>query len=233
MADKTIRSISSEELRHAAKLVDLKHGMELNNISRIELNTRVIANILNCIKSDNYLDISDGLYFLMGFLQKYKLNNFGDDFTDNLIKKIPELITVSQNSQVRSYALQFFVWLKDNYPNYREIMLDFLCSSDLSQKRCALTNYETYCMPKEVEPLLRFQNDSYVAELSMCGPLEYQFRNFALEKISKVIGKNFMLNKIKERHPDWGGDYVNWYDWEPFLDWHSNKNKKSIFDKKK
>ena len=98
--------------------------------------------------------------------------------------------------------------------------------------RSALINYETYCGKNEIEPLLHFQNDEYVADLAMRGPLEYQFRNIALEKICEVTGKNFMTNQLKERHPDWGNDYVSWYDWKPFLDWYGKKDKKSIFGRK-
>ncbi len=233
MADKTVRGFSAEQLRRAAMDIDPKHGMELENISKIVLNATIKENLLNCIQSTNQLDISDGLYFLMGLLQKNKLSSFGDDFIRTLIERIPILITVNQNSQIRTHALQFYVWLKGNYPDYRETMITFLGSDDLAQKKCAVNNYETFCKPEEIEPLLIFENDQYVAELSMCGPLAYQLRNLALEKISKVLNKNFMMNEIKERHPDWGNAYVSWYDWTPFVEWYKNKGKKSIFGRKK
>lgn len=204
MAGKTIRSFSAEQLRRAAMDIDPKHGMELESISKIKLDNTIISNILNCIQSSNHLDISDGLYFLMGLLQRYKLDAFGNDFIHRLINRIPELITIDQNAQVRSYALQFYVWLKDNYQDYRRTMLGFLKSSDLTQKKCALANYETFCNPGEIDPLLEFQNNPYVAEFSMCGPLKYQLRDLALEKIGKALNKNFIVNKLKEKHPDWG-----------------------------
>ena len=233
MVDKTVRSFFAEQLRRAAMDIDPKHGMVLENISKIALNDTIQENLLNCIQSTNQLDISDGLYFLMGLLQKSKLGSFGDDFIETLIERIPILITVNQSVQVRTHALQFYVWLKDNYPDYRETMIEFLRSDDLTQKKCALNNYETFYKPEEIEPLLIFENDQYVAELSMCGPLEYQLRNLALDKISKVLNKNFMINEIKEKHFDWGNVYVSWYDWSPFLEWYQKKSKKSIFGRKK
>ena len=210
---------AKERLRNRAKLND-PDGTALHNLPKITLDFRLIEDILACIKSVDPLDISYGLYFTIGLLQKYKLEDFGKEFTTYLINIIPTLFTKEQNAQVRMYALEFYVWLRDNYPSYRKNMLQFLNSDDLTQRRCALNNYETYCKDGEVKPLLIFQKDKLVSELSMCGPLEYQSRNIALEKIGKILGKNFMLNKVKEFNEDWNDD-VSFYDWKPFLDWYS------------
>jgi hypothetical protein len=226
MDNTTIRCLAAKQLRERAKKGDPENGTALQNIHKIGLDSLIVSEIKTCIESGSYLDVSTGLYFLIGLLQKYKLHDFGDDFIHYLVDRLPVLLKNNIKGQAKYYALKLFIWLKDYYANYRETMLSFLNSHDLGDRTQALESYETYCKPKEIEPLLKFQQDDYIAELAMCGPLEYKLRNLALEKISNLTGQNFLLNKIKESHPKWGNDYVSWYDWEPFLKWWDKERKK-------
>jgi hypothetical protein len=105
-------------------------------------------------------------------------------------------------------------------------MIEFLSSEDLGYIKKSLNSYETYCNAGEIEPLLSFGDNNYISELSMCGSLVYELRDLALEKISKVSGKNFLLNKNNEFSDKWKGN-VSWYDWKYFLEWYNSK-KKSI-----
>lgn len=227
MADETM-ILAAKRLEARAKKIspceDI-YKLDINDLCKIGLDITVIRDIKECLDSSSHVDICDGFFYLTGLLTHYELQSFGKNFIDYLVYRVPELIDKNQKSGVRSYALRFFVFLKDYYPNYRDKMMSLLDSEDLGSRLAALRNYETYAKPGEIEPLLKFQNDCDVAELAMCGPLIYESRNIALEKISKVTGKNFMTFKLKEHHPNWGSDYVSWYDWSTFLEWYAKKKK--------
>jgi len=225
MGNETIRCLAVKRLKERAKKIDPEHGTSLNNIYKIGLDASVINDIKDCLESKCNIDVSKGLYFLMGLLQHYKLAQFGDEFIIYLKNKIPTLITQEPKGQSSYFALDCYILLRNNYPDYRKKMLDLLNSTDLGYRKKALEHYETYCNPREIEPLLIFKNDSYSTELSMCGPLVFELRNLALEKICKALKKNFILTKKYEYQEKWNDD-VSWNDWEPFLEWwNKEKNK--------
>ncbi len=226
MDDTTISCLAAKQLRARAKKNDPAAGLMLDNIYKIGLDLSIINDIKTCIESENHIDVSEGLYFLMGLLKKYKLQDFGNDFAKFLTKRIPIVITKNQKTQAFYFALDFYIWLKDNYSDYREKMLEFLGSNDLGCRKKALSVYETYCRPGEIEPLFQFEHDNYIAELAMCGPLIYELRDLALEKIGKLCGKSFLQNKKSEYNSEWNGNVV-FYDWKPFWDWWNSKGKRS------
>jgi hypothetical protein len=195
------------------------YGIDLKDIYKIGLSQNVIDDIMMCLKSEDVSDISEGFYFLTGFLRKYSLKNFGNPFVTFLINRVPELLNHKEKI-IHYKALDYFVMLRSHYPNYREKMLTYLSDDDLGYRQIALLVYETYCKSKEIEPLLKFKNDDYASEISMNSYLVYKLRNLALKKIERLSGKNFRkYEKVEPRE----GTLVYWNDWEPFLEWWANQ----------
>jgi hypothetical protein len=223
MADKTVSCLAARRLKMRAKKDDPIDGTALHNIYKIGLEVSIIADIKSCLESENDRDIADGLYYIMGLLEKYDLKDFGMDFARYLIKRLPTLIDQNIGTQACYYAVDFYIWLKDNYPNYREKMMVFLNSDDLGYSRRALSAYETYCKEMEIEPLLKFEHHEKAFDQSMSGPWVYEFRDIALEQIGKLAGENFLIKKVSEHK---NTREIFWYSWEPFWEWWNKRSKK-------
>jgi hypothetical protein len=62
-----------------------------------------------------------------------------------------------------------------------------------------------------------FQNDDYMTEIGMGGPLMHAIRDDALMAIEVLCTKPFRRSKISKEVER--GLTVSWWDWQPFLDW--------------
>ncbi|MDH5228458.1 MAG: hypothetical protein OEY38_00135 [Gammaproteobacteria bacterium] len=207
----------SEELR---KLLSDATGVDTStlthsDIQKLGINSVVIQGVHNCLSSDDQADISTGFLFLNALLEKNKPGTFGTDFFKYLVGRLEKLLK-HESKYVCYQALELFVWLKDNYPNYREIMADYLISDDLGYRRIALYHYYTYAKKGEISPLIHFRQDDYAAEKGMNSDYFYELRDLALEKISSLAGKQFCSTRISEPYD---GTVVSWYDWSLFLEW--------------
>lgn len=172
-------------------------------------------NIDECLRSEDSLDIHAALNFLLHVFDRYPFNKLPPDLRKLLIERIPDFMH-HQDVTVRYVAQRFFVSLRDCFLDYRNTMLELLSSPDIGDRRNALYNYSTFCRAREIEPLIKFKDDEYAAEVRMGGPYEFEFRNLALETIEKIVAKEFS-KPLKEAPFD--ASTVTWYDWEPFLCW--------------
>ena len=134
-------------------------------------------------------------------------------------KFVSKIVTLSQGTykKIRSSCFKLLRSFHPKVSNYRNLMLEGLKDSDPTVRWEALLSYETYCYPKEVTPLEKFEHDNYCAEMNMSGPLNYELRNLALETIEKVIGENF---KKTEKLELTDNKEVSFYwDWTPYHKW--------------
>ena len=201
MDSKTMRCLGSKRLEKRAIENNIKN-LASDELYKIGLNAEIIPDIQECITSNYEPDIKNGLYFLNGLLGKYKLKEFGVNFIRLLINRLPFIIE-NQGTQAFKFALIYYVHFREEYQNYRKQMLKFLNSDVCWRRYDALRFYETFCFKNEIEPLFSFEHDNHVSEFSMCGPLAYEYRDLALEKIGLILGKNFMTKPCSEYHPDW------------------------------
>lgn len=185
------------------------------DIQKMPLDSQVISEIKKSLSSNDRDDITTGFLFFNSLLEVNKPSQFGEGFYEFLIVKVRELIK-HESKYVCYQALEVLVWLKDNFSDYRNIMIGYLKSDDLGFKRIALYNYESFSEEKEVTPLLRFNTDDYAAEKSMNSDLVYELRDVALDKIGKVVGKHFCSSRVNE---PFDGTVVSWYDWTQFWEW--------------
>jgi hypothetical protein len=111
-------------------------------------------------------------------------------------------------------------------PQYREWLIQFLCDEAPAVRSEALGRCETFLKNGEVEPLLPFEKDGYLAEVSMDGPVHYVLRNAALNKIELLLGRQFPKHELTEAID---GEVVFWWDWKPFLGWWTKQKRKWHF----
>lgn len=227
MDQQTIMKINTaaERLRQRVyfKIGNTTKSISFVDIQTLDIDQDIVSDVSDCLRSDELQTLSTGFYFLSSLLQKYPASSFGTEFIAFLVKRVRDLLN-HESKFVCAKALELFVWLRQNYPDYRYVMLSQLASHDLGCRRIALNNYETYAVRDEVTPLLKFCADDYAAEFSMMGTMRYESRDIALEKIENIVGKKFRLNQLSEQYD---GGLVTWYDWKPFLMWLEN-NKASI-----
>jgi hypothetical protein len=167
-----------------------------------------------------------GLWFANGILD----SNPPQEFLKWLIPNLPGLLT-HENWDIRNGTLKVFIRLRDNFKDYRQLMLKMLKDTEPTVRWEALKEYRTYLTQEDIPALLDLQNDRYMTETEMGSPLVYAIRNDALTIIETLCGKPF--RKSEKVEPGDGGRMVYWWDWEPFLDWWEKRQSKWRFWEKK
>lgn len=184
-------------------------------IQKLGVSSEITQGIQKCLSSDFQSDISTGFLFLNALLGNNQPKIFGDDFFRFLVDRLEKLLE-HESKYVCYQTLELYIWLKDNYPNYKDVLRKYIFSDDLGYRKIALYHCESFVNEKELSPLIRFSQDDYAAEKGMNSELFYELRDLALEKISKLVGKQFCGIRLSESHD---GTVVSWYDWAPFYEW--------------
>lgn len=185
------------------------------DIRKLRVDESLLGALEESFASDRREDLSLGFLFLNVLLEENRPSAFPTKFYESLIPRVRVLLR-HESSYVRSRALELFVWLRKNYPDYKAVMMEHLRSDDLGARKVALANYETYADPKEISPLVEFSSDGYAADYAMNSPMFYELRDAALQKISGISGVNFCGSRLNESHE---GTTVSWYDWSDFYKW--------------
>jgi hypothetical protein len=190
-------------------------GISEEDIQKLNLTSELVSDIFECLESSEVVDEQMALFFSDVLIGPGKLDEKQES---QLLSRLIDL-SCSKSQQVQAPCFKLLRRFHPKVPNYRSLMLKGLASSNSMVRKEALLAYETYRQPKETAPLERFENDTYVTELSMNGPLIYELRNLALESIEHVIGKNF--KKTEKTEITAAGEAVFWWDWAPYLTWKS------------
>ena len=179
-----------------------------------------------CLRSDHPWDINAALFFLqhISISDRYELGNLPFGLTDLLVSLIPIFMNRTEVN-VRYLAQTYFVVFRQCFPQYREKMLELLNSEDMEDRRRPLYNYDTFCHPGEISPLIKFKDDESVTQAGMMGPWVYEFRNLALETIEKMLSRQF--DKPLKQAP-YEDTTVSWYDWSAFLKWWMKNGQRNI-----
>ena len=169
-----------------------------------------------CFRSEQVPHLNLALFVLGELLRKYGGDVLPRSFLNSLIDRIPSLLK-HPSAVVVYQAIDYYAWLRSNYPDYREQMLGHLASADPGLRKRALRHYESYCRKGEIDPLLRFENDTYATDIQTGGPWVYELRDLALTTIENVTGQRFLTRSCTEPH---FGSEVSWRDWAPFRRWY-------------
>jgi hypothetical protein len=201
-------------------------GISAADIARIPLTGEVIAEIIECLSNSDVSELKWGLWFAFGILD----SNPPQDFLKWLVPRVPGWLK-HENWDVRDNALIVFARLRDNYKNYRQLMLEMLKDPEPTVRWNALKQYQTFLNREDIPLLLSFQNDDYMSEAEMGSPLVYPLRNMALAIIEELCQKQF--TKSEKVEPGEAGRMVYWWDWQPFLDWWGKRQSKWRFWERK
>jgi hypothetical protein len=189
-------------------------GISADDIQKLTLTADLVSDIFECLESSEVVDKQMGLFFSEVLFVPGKLDQAQEA---KLVARL-ETLSRGETKQVQAPCFKLLRRFRSKVRDYRGLMLEGLIDSDPMVRKEALLAYETYCQPKEVAPLEKFESDSYLAEISMTGPLIYELRNLALETIERVIGKSFKKSEKTELTSD--GEVAFWWDWSPY---HASK----------
>lgn len=182
---------------------------KLDRLASLELAEDLINDLSDCISSEEDVFVIEGLNFLKGIMLERKLADLPNWFIDKLVARIRALIE-SKSKGVVYAALDWFVALRERYPDFRDIMLRCLNSEDVGRREYGLKYYESFARPGEYEPLLSFENDHFACQVGHAGDWEYELRDKAFLLIEKYSGGSFKKARLRE---PFEGAIVSWFDW--------------------
>ncbi len=195
------------------------NSVSLEDVGKLKLTDDLCQDILNCLNSDKDVDVKFGIFFCEGLAKAEQLNSLSKQWMQQFAQAFERLLK-HNSGQVRGGATALITQFQSYYLDYRGLMLRCLQDSSSSVRSAALNAYRSYLHPKEIQPLLPFQEDSYAMETSMNGPLVYALRNRAIEIIEELLQKKFPKCELTAALD---GDTVFWWDWKPFLDWWNHQ----------
>jgi hypothetical protein len=188
-------------------------GLSADDVLRLSLTPDLAEDILKCLASSDIVDQQMALFFTDSLIRP---GSIGQEQQRNLVAQIIRL-SKATGKRVQAPSYKLLARFSSEVPDYRAMMLNGLENPDPMVRKEALLAYGSYCRAKEVAPLEAFENDSYVTETNMGGPLVYEIRNLALETIERVIGRTFQKSEKSEARAS--GEVAFWWDWTPYHAW--------------
>lgn len=203
-----------------------KLGISTADIDRVVLVPDLIDDILECLRSEDKVDATFGLFFLEQLHNRGEFKKLAQRSL-SVITPLIETLLEHQDLQVRSAAARTFVVFRENYSNYRHRMLLSLKSADAEIRRVALWAAPTFLTTEEVDVLGAFQKDPEFGETGgIGGPLRYDLRDYALETAERISGKTFDSGDCFDSHD---GQRISWRSWSAFNNWVERKKGRNWF----
>src|SRR6266404_9979504 len=187
-------------------------GIGLEHIAKVPMTAELVTDIFECLRSGDPAEVKWGLWFTQGVLD----SNPPIQLLRFLIPELPKWLNHDDNA-VRVTALPLLIRLRENFPDYRSMMLQRLRDPDPEVRINTLSACRSFLSRSDMPVLLEFQHDNYMSETSMNSPLIYAIRNQALAVIEQLIGRTFPKHENVDSLQN--GHTVYWWDWKPFLDW--------------
>ena len=203
---------SDRLLRRVRPYLTSPLGPSIEDVAEMPLTAEAVADISECLRSSDISELKWGLWFAEGVLD----SNPPRDLLCFLVAELPKWMK-QENDDVRERALPLLIRLRDNFRDYRSLMLECLRDPSPDVRADALAAYATFLAAKDIPILMQFQQDDYMSETSMNSPLVYVIRNQALEIIERLCGQELPRHENVKALED--GHTVHWWDWQPFLDW--------------
>jgi hypothetical protein len=192
------------------------YGISPEDIAGTTIDSTIASDILDCIRSDDALDVGFGLYFATCLHARSDFRGIAESSFADMAELIQDRLSHADR-QVRADAVTAFVAFRHEYDGYAAVMRAFLRDPDSEIRRRALSAASTFLSPKQLDVLLPFENDPSVAETGgMGGPPRYWMRDYALEIAEKIAGHKFGLGDLRD---DRGAGTISWRSWGPFIRW--------------
>ena len=203
-----------------------KYGIGADDILRVPVSPELVRDLLDCLRSDDELDLIFGLFFAEHLRDRADFANLAEPSIPDLAAAIRSALT-HPSSRVRPAAVDALVAFRTSYDDYATVMRDQLAADDSQTRRAALAAGPTYLAAQDLGVLLPFRNDSEVSETGgMGGPLRYTTRDLALEVAERIAGREFPAGDCFERLD---GSLVSWRSWSAFTGWLDSKKKWRFF----
>lgn len=201
-------------------------GIAVEDIVRIPIVPELVGEVIDCLESDEDLDVTFGLFFAECLRPRA-------DFVATAGHALPVLAGLIRavlnhpSQQVRMAAASAFVAFQSSFDDYAVVMRGFLSASVPSIRQIALRAAPTYLSAKELNTLLPFQDDPEIGETGgMGGPLRYDLRDLALETAETIAGRSFSNGDCLERRD---GVVISWRSWSKFSQWLESGKKLKFF----
>lgn len=198
-----------------------KYGITPGDILRIPAAPELVTDLLDCLHSDDELDLIFGLMFAEHLRSIPDFCNLAEPSLPALLAAIRSALAHS-SSRVRAGAVLAFVAFRASYDDYVVTMREQLAAADPQPRQAALAAAPTYLAAEDLDALLPFRDDSEVSETRCIGgPLRFTTRDLALEVAERIAGRQFPADDCFERVD---GSRVSWRSWSSFTRWlDSNK----------
>lgn len=202
-----------------------KCGISGDDILRIPASPEFVAELLDCLRSDDELDLIFALMFAERLGARLDFCAVAEPSLPSLAAAIRSALAHS-SSRVRTNAIRAFVVYRACFDDYPIIIRSFLGGADPQARREALAAAPTFLKASELALLLPFREDSEVSETGgMGGPLRYPTRDLALSIAERIAGRQFSAGDCSERLD---GSTVSWRCWSAFTKWLDSRRRWSF-----
>jgi hypothetical protein len=202
------------------------HGIVHEDIARIQIVPDVVEEIIACLRSEDDVDVTFGLYFAECLQPRAEFTALAEPSLPTIASLIRALLSHSSR-QVREGAIGAFVAFRERYHDFILVMRVLLRSPDSEIRRAALLAASSFLSSKHLDSLLPFRDDAAVSETGgMGGPLRYNLRDFALEIAERIAGQRFDSGDCSECRD---GREISWRSWSAFTRWLDGRKKWSVF----
>src|ERR1041385_5143211 len=168
-------------------------GVAPQDIARMCVDSGLMDDLLDCLRSDDDLDVGFGLYFVEHLRPRPDFWPVAEPQRPVFASLIRDSLAHA-NPQVRVDAIRAFVAFRDSYEGYPAVMRELLRVPEPEARRAALRAAPTFLSVRELDELVPLRDDSVVAESGgMGGPLRYTLRDFALEIAEHIAGRRCAL----------------------------------------
>ena len=202
-----------------------KYGIGANDILRIPASPDLVSDLLDCLRSDDELD----LIFALMFAEHLRTR---PDFCRLAEPSLPVLAAGIRSAlahsipRVRASAIRAFVAYRSCFGDYSTVIRSFLSDTDSQIRSEALVAAPTFLATSELAVLLPFRDDPEASETGgMGGPLRYLTRDLALSIAERIAGQQFSAGDCFERVD---GSSVSWRSWSTFTQWLDSKKRWSF-----
>jgi hypothetical protein len=204
------------------------NGIAPQDIARISVDSALVGELQECLRSDDDLDVAFGLYFSVHLRLRTDFRTVAESAFADLASLIGDCLA-HPNPRVRVDAISAFAAFRDCYDGYEAVMRALLRAPDPEARRVTLRAASTFVSPGELEVLLPLRSDPLFGETGgMGGPLRYLLRDYALEIAEHIAGRQFDNGDNLERRE---GFTISWRSWAAFIRWLESRKHRRAFDR--
>lgn len=191
-------------------------GICAADVQRVPCTPEFIAELMECLESEDPMDLKMGLFFAETASGNPEFSKFGRASLARIAALACQALG-HPDRQVQTSALETVVGYRAFCDGYRNLMLGQLASETPGCRRVALAAAPTFLTDQDLALLMPFHKDSEYGETGgMGGPLRYTTRDLALEVAERIAGRRFPAGDCSEQA---NGTTVSWRSWSSFMRW--------------